>query len=293
MRLLLAMIIVLVPIHVSGSPLVVTYPKEQSPTDTRRAEVVALINMALQKTEATHGPFIVKPSNYVANQLRQVSEIKSNQSDRINLAWLDANEKVEQELFPIYIPIQKGIVGYRIFLIRADSADRFRQDMTFGDLQKLTNGIGIGWMNEGIFKRNKLRYITGNNYEGLFAMLAAKRFDYFSRGINEAFVELESRKNLYPNLIVEQNIALHYRHPIYLYTSKQNVELHDRMEEGLTMMINDGAFNEIFCKHNKASIERANLKSRKWFPLQYHLEIPQSVLDRKELWFDPMVDVCR
>ena len=124
-------------------------------------------------------------------------------------------------------------------------------------------------------------------------MLSAKRFDYFSRGINEAFVELENRKKLYPNMRVEQNIGLYYRHPIYLYTSKQNIELHDRIETGLNRMINDGSFDEIFCKYNKSSIEQANLKNRKLFKLKDQLTIPKFVRERRELWFDPMVDVCR
>lgn len=292
LRFILSVLILLLPICASGNSLVVTYPKGQSSLDIRRSEVVDLIKTALLKTEKTHGSFILKPSSYVANQLRQVSEIKQNKEDRINLAWMDHHEGIEKELYPIYIPIQKGIVGYRVFLIRSDSSDNFSKDMTFADLQKLTNGIGPGWMNEEIFKLNKLNYTKGSDYEGLFAMLSAGRFDYFSRGINEAFVELEDRKNLYPNMKVEESVALHYRHPIYLYTSRQNIELHDRLEKGLNIMVEDGSFNRIFCKYNKASIEQANLKDRKLFKLKDNLHIPEAVSDRKELWFDPMVDMC-
>ncbi len=293
MRTLLAAIVLISACCAYAGPLIVIYPKGQSSIDTRRKEVVELIRLSLQKTEKTHGPFILKPANYVINPLRQVADIKKNQKDHINIVWIDTNKKIEKELLPIYIPIQKGIVGYRVFLIRNDSKNKFTKSMTLDDLQKLSNGIGLGWMDQGVFELNKLNYVIGYNYEGLFKMLSAKRFDYFSRGINEAFPELEDRKKLYPDMSVEQNIALSYRHPIYLFTSKQRVDLHDRLETGFNMMIKDDSFNKTFCKYNKSSIEKANLRNRKIFKLEYHLPIPESVEKRRELWFDPMVDICQ
>jgi len=292
MRFIVFALLILFPICASGSPLIVTYPKGQSEKDTRRAEVVALISHALQKTEKTHGPFILRPSVYVANPLRQISEIKSNHPDRINLAWLGAEPHIEDELLPIYIPIQKGIVGYRIFIIRDDSVDKFSKDMAFTDLQNLTNGIGPGWIDEGVFKHNELKYLTSTGYESLFAMLSNHRFDYFSRGITEAFEELKERRLEYPNLVIEDNIALYYRLPVYLFVSKQNIELHERLETGLNMMIEEGAFDAIFCKYNKSAIDSANLRNRKIFKLESRLDIPEHVLEREEFWFDPMVNVC-
>ena len=64
----------------------------------------------------------------------------------------------------------------------------------------------------------------------------------------------------------------------------------ERIENGLRIMIKDGSFDAIFYKHNKAAIERANLKNRRIIRLDNHLLPKATPLDEKNLWFDPTRD---
>ena len=48
-------------------------------------------------------------------------------------------------------------------------------------------------------------------YDSIFKMIdLGGRIDYFSRGVMEAFMEVEERKHQCPNLAVEKNVLLVY-----------------------------------------------------------------------------------
>ena len=134
---------------------------------------------------------------------------------------------------------------------------------------------------------NHFKIVTGPEYEGLFDMLIAERFDYFSRGISEAPREYEERKTRLPDLHIEQSILLYYPWPKYFFTSKKTPKLAERIERGLKMMIKDGSFDRHFNKYYKEDIERVNLKSRKLFKISNPLLPATAPIYQKELWFDP------
>ncbi|NYZ69521.1 hypothetical protein H0A36_26235 [Endozoicomonas sp. SM1973] len=276
----------------NSDPMVYIYPKPHSATDTRRQEVIALILEALNRTEAKYGKYILKPSSDYINELRVIDLLKKSENQLVTVAWLDTTKTLEEDLLPVYIPIQKGIVGYRIFLIRKEDENKFSKVKSIEDLRKYTNGLGHTWVNRDIMELNNLPYISSPTYEGLFHMLNSKRFDYYSRGINEAFPELEARKNLLPELIVEKKLALHYTKPSYLFTSKQNIKLNNRLYEGLSILLKDGTFDRIFCEVNGDAIRKTNLKERTIIKLKSPFLFKTTPIERKELWFSENNQVC-
>ena len=103
----------------------------------------------------------------------------------------DFQSREHFEIVPI--PINRGIVGYRIFLIRKASRNDFARITNLADLLETGFKAGQGrWTDVDILRDNGIDVVVGNNYEGLFSMLMEKRFDFFPRGINEAFEELEN-----------------------------------------------------------------------------------------------------
>ena len=143
------------------------------------------------------------------------------------------------------------------------------------------------WNDVKVFKASGFNVVTGSSYEGLFSMLMNGRFDYFSRGINEAQVEYEMRKGKFPDLFIEEHILLYYPWPKYFFTSKKNPKLADRIERGLRLMLRDGSFDEHLMKYYKNDIEKANLKNRRLFKIDNPLLPSTAPLDQKELWFYP------
>ncbi len=118
-------------------------------------------------------------------------------------------------------------------------------------------------------------------------MLINERFDYFPRGIYEAYPEYEGRKEKFPDLFVEETILLHYPYPCYSFVNINNVRLADRVERGLNMMIEDGSFDELFFESHQEIIEKSNLKGRRLFEIENPLLPATAPLDRTELWYDP------
>jgi len=262
----------------------VIHPPKEIEGDTRDDDIVELLEMILEKTVKTDGPFKMHPAVQM-NEARYTESIK--QGKHLNLIWTSVTTDLEQQLLPIRIPIRKGILGFRVFLIRKQDQAKFRTIRSVDDLKELSVGQGHFWNDVKVFHANGFKVVTGSSYEGLFEMLIQGKFDYFSRGINEAPMEYEARKHRLPDLSIEQEILLYYPWPKFFYVSPNHPELKDRLERGFKLLIADGAHQKWFWKHNQEAIKRSNLKNRRLFTLKNPL-LPLSIpFNQKQLWYDP------
>lgn len=269
-------------------PLEVVYPRPESADDTRDLDAVEILRTALEKTEPSDGAFTMRPTELVMNPARYHEEV--TEGDNLNVLWAAPTEQLERDALPIRIPIRKGLLGYRILLIRKQDREKFAKIATIEDLKRLTCGRGLGWKDVEMFKANGFPMVLGNNYEGLFQMLVDERFDYFDRGIHEVQDEYAARKKSLPDLLIEETLALYFPWPKYFFVPKKAPQLAERLERGLNIMIEDGTFDKIFWKYHRESIEAANLKNRRLFRISNPL-LPATVpLHRKELWFDPFAE---
>jgi len=91
--------------------------------DERYKYRIKLLDLAMQKTIKTDGPFILKPVKGRMTQDRGIFFLKRNK--RVDVAFLPTDINREKELLPVRIGILHGILGYRVFLIRKDSRDEF------------------------------------------------------------------------------------------------------------------------------------------------------------------------
>ncbi len=168
------------------------------------------------------------------------------QSGAIDVIALGTNAERESQMTPIKVDILRGIVGFRIFVIRASDQQRFAKLDEHALRQELTFGLNSQWADVPVMRANGFTVETSTSYENLFSMLVAKRFDAFPRGLNEAARELEERKASYPQLAVEQTKALYFPFPIYFWVRKDNKALAQRIERGLTLSLGDGSFRKLF-----------------------------------------------
>jgi len=177
------------------------------------------------------------------------------QSGAIDVIALGTNAEREARMLPIRIDILRGIVGYRLLVIRAaDQAalpGRDRQALA----TRRTVALNSRRADLPIMRANGLAVETSANYENLFSMLAAGRFDAFPRGLNEASRELEERKQSYPQLAVEQGKALFFPYPVYFWVRKENAALARRIEQGLKAALADGSFRKLFESYHAAEID--------------------------------------
>jgi ABC-type amino acid transport substrate-binding protein len=154
------------------------------------------------------------------------------------------------------------MVGYRVFVIRATDQQRFATLDEQAMRQQLSFGLNSQWADVPVMRANGFTVETSTSYENLFAMLVAKRFDAFPRGINEAARELEERKASYPQLALEQTKALYFPFPIYFWVKKDNKELAQRIERGLALALADGSFRKLFETYHAKEIAALSAKKR-------------------------------
>jgi hypothetical protein len=243
-----------------------------------------LLQLILKKTEKTDGPFLIQVPQEELPQARDFEMVKQGYVDVI---LTSTSKEREQELHPIRIPIYKGLYGYRVAIINESDQPKFSAIRTLADFQKLWAGQNEIWPDTQILRANGFNVVGTSGYRELFTMLKDRRFDFFPRGVHEPWRELADMQ--IPGLVVETDLLLHYPYPGYIFTSKDNLKLADRLERGFRMAIEDGSFDQLFYNHPdiKEVLERANMKNRRLFELTNPLLSEETPLDDKTLWYTP------
>lgn len=262
---------------------VVTYPGFEVAGDTRFLPYVELLQEALKRTEGKYGPARAMPTALAMTEARYLKELETGSVDVI---WSSATEEREQQFLPVRIPLDKGLLGYRVSLIAQDHQAAIDQVKGLVDLRKLIIGQGLGWGDVALYRANGIR-VSEARYESLFTMVSNGRFDLFPRGIGEAFGEFDKFSSTNPKLAIEKNLAFYYPWPYYFFFNRKNAALAGRVEEGLRLMIKDGSFDALFQKHYGEAIKRANLGGRRMIRLD-NPSLPKATpLQDTGLWYTP------
>jgi len=240
-----------------------------------------LLELALSHTQKADESIKFVP---FAEDVTQNRGVQLLQSGAIDVIALGTNVERESQMRPIKIDILRGIVGFRIFVIRA--ADQARiAGLDEATLRKqLTFGLNSQWADLPIMRANGFSVETSSGYENLFGMLVAGRFDAFPRGLNEAGRELDERKQSYSQLAVEQTKALFFPFPIYFWVSKENTALAQRVERGLRLALADGSFRKLFETYHATEIAQLAKEKRQVIRLGNPI-LPAGTPDTDTSWW--------
>lgn len=236
-----------------------------------------LIKFLMNKMNAKYK---IESTTQIFTQARIISELK--QGNLINIHWMGTSAQLEKDFNVLRFPIYRGLLGHRIFIINKNDQKLFNNIQTLEDLQKFKGAQGIGWSDIAILETSGLEQHAAK-YENIFNMInKGGRVSYFSRGLNEAFGEVESRENILPNLKVEDNIVLVYPFSMFLFINKSNEKLYTILKSGFEKAYEDGSFLEFFYSHPKIveSIKKSNLDKR------LRIEIPNPFLTPDTLNID-------
>lgn len=217
-----------------------------------------LLDLVMARTQAADETVRLVP---LADEVTQNRGVQLLEAGDIDVIALGTNAEREERMRPVKVDILRGIVGFRIFVIRAaDQARIARMDEAQLRTQ-LSFGLNSQWADLPVMRAAGYTVVTSTSYENLFGMLVAGRFDAFPRGLNEAARELDERRQSYPQLAVEQSKALFFPFPIYFWVNKDNKALAQRIERGLKLTLEDGSFRRLFETYHAAEI--ASLKATK------------------------------
>lgn len=260
-----------IPVKVQGTAL-------EQPSDYFTTLLVMALNASKADNEVID--IVFSPRDY--SQARWINMLENDSSDFV--IWTMTDKEREQQLRPIRIPLFKGLFGYRVLLIRKHEQARFDHIKNLKHLTKFLGGQGTHWPDTLILQANGLRLTTAETTESLFRMINARRFDYFPRGVSEAWFELLQRKET--RLEVEDNLLIYYPSAIYFFVNKNNEALAQRIEKGMELLIDNGKFDQFFYNHPRVSSGLERLKNRRIITLKNPYLPAETPVDNPRYWID-------
>ncbi len=264
---------------------VIQYPAPVSERDPRDLYIIELLRLALDKTVDSHGPYRLEPASEALTQSRALAELSTGRE--LDVVWSMTSIEREQLARPIRIPLLKGLLGYRLLIIRDEDAPWFADVDSLDPLREVRAGQGHDWPDVDILNANGLSVVRASSYDSLFLMLDQGRFDYLPRGLTEAWAELDQRPEM--AITVAPGLLLYYPTAAYFFVAPDNAPLAERLTQGLERAIADGSFDRLFFNHpqHKEALARTRASARRVLTLDNPVLPAETPLDRPALWYRP------
>ena len=252
------------------SALVVTYRANMDPhsTNTYINYYTELVRLALEKTRADFGDYQLQTVANETTELRTRADLIQNKYPNyiVELAYEDSLTQ-SGELTFINIPIDGGIVGYRVCFVNPGIKAQLNASTSLNDLRQYTIGQGIGWADTSILRANGFKVVEVGDFNNIAKMVAAGRVDLYCRGANQLQVETEEFKSI-EHLTYDETFVLAYPLPRFFYFNRQSQEAKQRIEAGLQRAYKDGSMRALWQQHYAAKVSFANLGKRKIWRLE-------------------------
>jgi len=220
----------------------------------------ALVNLALSETPE-YGAYQLVRSEELS-QGRVLRELAQGKTGLIDIANLATSPDREENLTAIPIPVDGGLLGFRVCVVLPAKLHLFENIHTLDDLK--SSGIRIGqgthWPDTQILESNGIEVVTHPRYEILFGMLRNNRFDCFARGVSEVLYDLQIESD--PDLIIEPNLLLAYPMPSYFFVGSRDVEMAQRLQLGMERAVYDGKFAEFLKQYYARAVNLLHLERR-------------------------------
>ena len=197
-----------------------------------------VLKLGLSKSGKT---YVLKPSPIGRANAQRTADAMAADGP-IDVEWIGASIFDDKKMLPVLFPIDRGLLGYRVFLIDGARQNEFSQIKTLSDLRKMVALQGAGWTDVNVLRSAGLRVRTAPDLpRRLFRMTVGGRADYFPRGALEAYGEKTKFANTAPGLEVEDALMLHYPYSTIFYVKKTDRALRDDLYRGLVAAFNDGS----------------------------------------------------
>lgn len=244
---LMGVLLLLLPVAPSPctEPVTVRVSDWQSQGEETRVDYFHdLFRRLIAETTPRYGPVRIERVREKFSQGRLLAELKAG---RIDVTWTGTNIEREKEGHPVRIPIDMGLIGQRVPVIRAGDAAAFAAVRGVEDLRRFTACQGAQWPDFDVLAASGLPQVTNVYFDQLYAMLRAGRCDYFARGLAEVAEEYEAYGG--PDLMVFDKLVIAYPMPVYFYVAPGMDNLARRLEEGLRHMLANGELRHMLSTH--------------------------------------------
>lgn len=291
-RIVVLSLIVMICRSVQAGPMDFVYPPPEAAGDERHLYYWQLLDAALTANRDKYGDFSSKPAALPMTFQRAVSEVESGRGE-VNIVSRATNRDLEQRLLPIRIPLDKGLLGARMFLVMPGMQARLDRVSSLDELRGFTIGQGSAWSDVAILRAAGFNLVLSDTYETLFSMLGAGRFDLFSRGAIEIESEWRAHRERVPGLSIDRRFILLYPMPRYFFVARtpDGQRMAERIEDGLQRLRRSGEFERRYQAWKKVVLGELELRGRKVFRLPNPQLTPETPLADRYWWDDLAAEV--
>lgn len=243
----------------SAQKVILWYRNYDSPA------IRALLDLALRKTPE-YGPYFIARSQEM-NQGRALRELSNDNGRAVQVANVATTPEREDNLLAVTIPIDGGLLGYRVCVTTPEQLSRFEGITRLADVRakNIRFGQGRHWPDTQILEANGLKVVTHTQYESLFGMLKGGRFECFARGVSEVVYDLDLRQD--GGLVIEPDLLFTYTMPSYFFVGRNDMALAMRIQLGLERAIVDGSFLKYLAHYFTRPLQELQLSTRRVFQL--------------------------
>ncbi|MGB3724535.1 MAG: hypothetical protein WA981_02125 [Glaciecola sp.] len=208
-----------------------------------------------EKTETEFGEYTLVSSQDM-EQGRAFAELVKGNID----IFIGAPTKERERLArAIYVPLDRGMLGFRICLIHTENQRLMDVDTPQHIINKnLSVGLGSHWPDKSVYTNNGFDTVTSPIHDALYGMLHNKRFDCLTRSVNEIKDDLNNHPTL--NIKVEPSLMFIYPLGDFIFVNANNHDLFARLHKGVHAALKDNSFYDAFDQHysNDMRINRVN-----------------------------------
>jgi hypothetical protein len=270
-----------------AAPMRFVYPPPEAAGDERHLYYWQLLDAALAANEGRYGAYTLTAFSSPTTFQRAAAEVEAG-GERINIVSRATNLDLKKRLLPVRIPLDKGLLGARVFLIMAETQARLEHVKTAADLRQFTIGQSSSWTDVRVLEAAGFKLVLSDAYTPLFAMLGARRFDLFARGAIEVEAELSSNRAALPGLTIEKRLLLYYPMPRYFFVprTREGQRMAERIDDGLQRLRRSGEFERRYQAWKKLVLKDLELSGRTVFKLPNPELSPETPLADAYWWDD-------
>lgn len=254
----------------------VYYPAPEVFENGKTDYAFELLQLALAKSGSEHRAEL---ATMYRQQNRAIAELLAN-SGKIHVVGTMTSAEREAQMLAVRIPISKGLIGWRILLVREDKRDWLREVRSARELKGIRMALGQDWPDLSVLHAAGLAPDAVPAYSRLFGMLKAHRIDAVPRSVNEIWAEVER----HPGLAAEPHLVLHYPAADYFFVNRANTALAEDIRRGLEAAQADGSFDRLLLGYYRTMLDKAALGKRRVIELSNPDLPPGTPLGRKEFW---------
>lgn len=203
-----------------------------------------VIRLALEKTRASHGDFVIRQHSFEASVNRIKAMLQS--AAGVDVIWGTVTPERTKSMRHVPVDLLRDLNNYRALLVRKNDVFHFQSVASLDDLRQFRLGNGSNWTDTKVMQFNGFKVVTAVDYGLLVKMLSAKRFDYITRGLHEVGMDLL----MFPsaNIAVVPDVVLKYSNSVSygLFVRKTDEALAQRLELGLAQARADGSLQALF-----------------------------------------------